>query len=389
MSHEDHKTMNRREFLKLGAATAAVTAAGLGGASSLFGAEGAGGSPELVYRTLGRTGLKVTVVSFGAMLTPEYEVIRAGLEQGINYVDTARRYLGGRSEDVVGKALKGLRDKVYVATKIDPNSTTKKDIFADVETSLTKLGTDHVDVIQLHSLKSGTDRAFSPEIREALLELRKQGKVRFFGVTSHTNQADVLNAVAADPTKFFDTVLVAYNFKSDQGLKDAVANAAKTGLGIVAMKTQAGGYKTDALGPISPHQAALKWALQDKNVSCAIPGMKDVQMLKEMTSVMGMKLTARDERILNRYADAIDPYYCRLCGQCEPMCPNGVAISVINRALMYAEGYGELKLARATYADVVPVHSASLCAGCTECSAHCAHGLDIAGKMKQARTLLA
>jgi predicted aldo/keto reductase-like oxidoreductase len=389
MGHDDHKTMNRREFLKLGAATAAVTAAGLGGASSLFGAEGTGGSPELVYRTLGRTGLKVTVVSFGAMLTPEYEVIRAGLEQGINYVDTARRYLGGRSEDVVGKALKGLRDKVYVATKIDPNSTTKKDIFADVETSLTKLGTDHVDVIQLHSLKSGTDRAFSPEIREALLELRKQGKVRFFGVTTHTNQADVLNAVAADPTKFFDTVLVAYNFKSDQSLKDAVANAAKTGLGIVAMKTQAGGYKTDALGAVSPHQAALKWALQDKNVSCAIPGMKDMQMLKEMTSVMGMKLTARDERILNRYADAIDPYYCRLCGQCEPTCPNGVAISVINRALMYAEGYGELKLARVTYTEVGQAHSASLCAGCTECTAQCVHGLDIAGKMRQARTLLA
>ena len=176
MGHEDHKTMNRREFLKLGAATAAVTAAGLGGASSLFGAEGAGGSPELVYRTLGRTGLKVTVVSFGAMLTPEYEVIRAGLEQGINYVDTARRYLGGRSEDVVGKALKGLRDKVYLATKIDPGSTTKKDIFADVETSLTKLGTDHVDVIQLHSLKSGTDRAFSPEIREAFRSSRSRAK---------------------------------------------------------------------------------------------------------------------------------------------------------------------------------------------------------------------
>ena len=213
--------------------------------------------------------------------------------------------------------------------------------------------------------------------------------MRFFGVTTHTNPTEVLNAVAADPTKFFDTVLVAYNFKSDQGLKDAVANAAKAGLGIVAMKTQAGGYKTDALGAVSPHQAALKWALQDKNVSCAIPGMKDMQMLKEMTSVMGMKLTARDERILERYADAIDPYYCRLCGQCEPTCPNGVAISVINRALMYAEGYGELKLARATYTEVGQVHSASLCAGCTECTAQCAHGLDIAGKMRQARTLLA
>lgn len=389
MGHEDHKTMNRREFLKLGAATAAVTAAGLGGASSLFGAEGTGGSPELVYRTLGRTGLKVTVVSFGAMLTPEYEVIRAGFEQGINYVDTARRYMGGRNEDIVGKALKGLRNKVYVATKLDPSSVTKKDIFAGMETSLQKLGTDHVDVIQVHNMKSGTDRAFNPEIREALLELRKQGKVRFFGVTTHTNQTEVLNALAADPDKFYDTVLVAYNFKSDEDLRAAVARVAKAGMGVIAMKTQAGGYKTAALGPLSPHQAALKWVLQDKSVSCAIPGMKDMQMLKEMTSVMGMKLTSRDERILERYADAIEPYYCHLCGQCEPTCPNGVAISVINRALMYAEGYGELKLARATYTEVGPAHSASLCAGCTECTAQCAHGLDIAGKMRQARTLLA
>jgi len=303
-------------------------------------------------------------------------------------VDTARKYMDGKNEEIVAKALKGRREKMYVATKTLPGSRSKDDIIRDVEMSLRTLETDHIDVIQLHNLAE-KDRIFVPETREALTKLKKDGKVRFCGVTTHKNQHEVLNALVDDKDRFFDTCLVAYNFESPKEVGAAIARASKAGVGIIAMKTQAGGYKTEALGKISPHQAALKWALQDKNVSCAIPGMKDMQMLKEMTSVMGMKLTARDERILNRYADAIDPYYCRLCGQCEPTCPNGVAISVINRALMYAEGYGELKLARATYADVVPVQSASLCAGCTECSAHCAHGLDIAGKMRQARTLLA
>ena len=95
------------------------------------------------------------------------------------------------------------------------------------------------------------------------MELRKQGKVRFFGVTTHTNQTEVVNAIADDKDKFFDTVLVAHNFKSPPELKKAIARAAQAGIGVIAMKTQAGGYKTDALGAVSPHQAALKWVLQD------------------------------------------------------------------------------------------------------------------------------
>ena len=316
----------------MSAATAAVGLGGLRGV--LEAAEQKGVVP--VYRTLGRTGLKVTVVSFGAMLTPEHEVMRAAFDLGINYVDTARSYMGGRNEEIVGRAIKGIRDKLFIATKTHSNSKSK--IINDVETSLTKLGTDHVDVIQLHGLSRG-ESVFLPEPREALMELRKQGKVRFFGVTTHTNQTEVVNAIADDKDKFFDTVLVAHNFKSPPELKKAIARAAQAGLGVIAMKTQAGGYKTDALGTVSPHQAALKWVLQDTNISCAIPGMRDMQMLNDDIAVMGMKLTRADERILDRYGAAIDPYYCYLCGQCEPTCPGGVAISVINRSLMYAEGY--------------------------------------------------
>jgi uncharacterized protein len=391
-SKDNRHCLSRRTFLKAGVVTAAASTVGLsviGKALDAAAADSKSPQQGLVYRTLGRTGLRPTVVAFGAMLTPDHEVIRAGFDLGINYVDTARRYLNGRSEGVVGKALKGIRDKIYVATKIAPASTTKKDIFRDVETSLTQLQTDRIDVIQLHGLEN-KDRAFIPEVRETLTELRKQGKVRFFGVTTHTNQAQVINGIADDPDRFFDTVLVAYNFKSSPELRAAIAGAAKTGIGIIAMKTQTGGYKTDAMGPISPHQAALKWALQDTNVATSIPGMRDMNMLQEDFSVMGMlRMTARDTDILRRYSEAIDPYYCRLCGQCEGTCPRNVAISMINRSLMYAEGYGEIKLARETYGDVGKERSAAACIDCAGCTAHCVNGINITEKMDRARSLFA
>ena len=91
------------------------------------------------------------------MLTPEPEVIRVAFEHGVNYVDTARRYMNGRNEEIVARALKGMRHKVYVATKIRSSSRTKEDMFQDVETSLRALETDHIDVIQLHSL-TGRER---------------------------------------------------------------------------------------------------------------------------------------------------------------------------------------------------------------------------------------
>ena len=378
--------MKRRDFLKLGIVGAATAATGLSGLSGISKAAQPGAGKEPVYRTLGRTGLKLTIVSFGAMLTPESEVMEAAFDRGINYVDTARRYMNGRNEEIVGRALKGRRDKIFVATKTQPGSSSKKDIFADVETSLSKLKTDHIDVIQLHNLESGNkNRIFNPETREALLELRKQGKVRFFGVTTHTNQAEILNALSGDPDKFFDTALVGYNFKSSPEIKEAIARAAGQGIGIIAMKTQAGGYKTDALGPLSPHQAALKWALQDTNVTAAIPGMKDMKMLDEDMSVMGMRLTAADTRILERYSQAVEGYYCHLCAVCEPTCPENVAISVVNRCLMYAESYGSMELARSTYREIPAGATASACLGCEECVAQCSNGVNISSKMRKAR----
>ncbi len=382
--------MKRREFLKSGLVATTTTLIGTNAFAQTLqkAATEPFTFPAPVYRTLGRTGLKITIVSFGAMLTPETEVMEVAFDHGVNYVDTARRYMGGRNEEIVARALKGRRNRVYVATKIQPASITKEAIFRDVETSLKTLETDYVDVIQLHNLTDG-GRIVSPEIREALVRLREQGKVRFFGVTSHTNQVQVLNALMEDKDRFFDTALVGYNFKSGNDLKEAVAKAARQEIGIIAMKTQAGGYVTDQLGPISPHRAALKWALQDTNITAAIPGMRNLNELREDIGAMGLKLSYLDELILKRYGAAVSPYYCHFCEKCEGTCPNGVAIGTINRCVMYAEAYKNMELSRTTYNEVPAAARASACLDCETCLAKCVHGLDIPAKMARARKLLA
>jgi hypothetical protein len=381
--------MNRREFLKAGLVGTTATLIGTSDLAHAlqYAAVEPFVFPTPVYRILGRTGMKISVVSFGAMLTPEAEVMEVAFDHGINYVDTARKYMGGKNEEIVGKALKGRRNKVYLATKIHPDSLSKAAIFKDVETSLKALETDYIDVLQLHNLTDGI-RISNPEIREALMRLREQGKVRFFGVTTHTNQVQVLNALMEDKAGFFDTALVAYNFKSTNELKETIAKAAQQKMGIIAMKTQAGGYVTDTMGPISPHRAALKWVLQDKNITAAIPGMRDLTELREDVGAMSLKLSYFDELVLRRYGAAIRPYYCHFCGKCESSCPNGVAISTINRCIMYAEAYKNMELSRTTYSEVPAIASASTCLGCQTCVARCVNGLDIPAKMALARKIL-
>jgi predicted aldo/keto reductase-like oxidoreductase len=385
--------MNRREFLKLGLVGTTSTVLGgsvLADAVQVYAQERAEtfSFPAPVYRTLGRTGLKVSVVGFGAMLTPEPEVIRVAFENGINYVNTARKYMSGKNEEIVGKALQGWRDKVVVATKIQNELNTKEAIIRDVEASLKALKTDHIDVIQLDA-NNEPGRIFRSEPREAFERLKQQGKVRFFGVTVHKNPTEVVNALADDKTRFFDTLLVAYNFKSGRDLSDAIARAAKTGLGVIAMKTQVGGYATSASGSLSPHQAALKWVLQNPDITLAIPGMKDLTELRQDAAVMGVPLMAEDHSILHAYAAAVQPYYCALCGVCEGSCPQGVEISTVNRALMYAEGYRSRELALATYREIPRRADAAACLECSGCVAGCVKGLDISAKMGRARQLFA
>lgn len=378
MAHS-HEHIDRRVFMKAGTLSAAAAVSALGGAQN---ATAAAPAVTPAFRTLGRTDLRITTVSIGAMRTSEVGVFRAAFDMGVNYVDTARGYMGGKNEKIVGEALKGYRDKVYVATKVALGTleTMKKSI----ATSLATLDVDYVDLLQLHGI-SGKSAVMNEGYREVLREAKKQGKTRFVGITCHKDEADTLNALADDPDRFFDVVLVVYNFQSKAAVKEAIARVAKVGMGVIAMKTQAGGYKTKALGDVSPHQAALKSVLQNTNVTAAIPAMVDLKQVREDLAVMNMKLTQADLDILKRYQQATADAYCHRCGVCTHSCRANLDIAHINRSLMYAEGYGDLALARATYGELAPAMRANACGACDVCIARCTNGLNIAECMRRAR----
>ena len=175
------KKINRRSFIKRGMIGAA--AAGIyfesgtvsEAARRLSSAEGSGAKdkekskPGPEYRTLGRTGLKVTAIGFGAMTTRDPAVIHRALDYGLNYVDTARCYMDGENEYIVGKVLKTRRKETYIATKFHIGSM--KDMMSSVETSLKALQTDYIDVMQTHNLK----RLDQVENEDAMEALEKYG----------------------------------------------------------------------------------------------------------------------------------------------------------------------------------------------------------------------
>ena len=377
------RLMDRRTFLKAGS-LGAVAAAGFGGRAAAQETPG-----DIQYRTLGRTGMKVAIVSIGAMRTTEPAVFQAAFDLGVNYVDTARCYMDGVNEGYVGTALKGYRDKVFVATKCHM-VTPQEDIIKSVEESLKTLQTDYVDILQLHH-PSRQDMLHA-DAKAALAKLREQGKVRFFGLSAHSNEVEIIDGVLSDPDKFFDVILLTYNFNCKDDLTQAIERAAKAGIGIVAMKTQGkAGYEAKDLGNVSPHQAALKWALRNPNVHTAIPSMVNLDEVKEDVAVMRMdlKLTQRDHEVLRRYRLATASTYCYRCGECRETCPARVDIPTVNRSVMYAEGYGDMPLAQATYAEVPLAVSAAACGDCTQCVARCPNSVAIGVQMRKARTLFA
>ncbi len=394
MSDPSHPNeLCRRAFLKLGSAAGLATAAsGLAGGAWAQEASTPAAPSKAKHRTLGRTKLEVSIVSVGAMGTSEPAILQATFEKGVNYVDTARGYMGGQNEVIVGKALKGYRDKVYVATKFGHSNGADayEATIKSAEESLKALEVDYIDVLQMHGISS-KDNVAEPRAKEALAKLKEQGKIRFAGVTTHEGHVEVLDAVAADPDKIYDVVLVGYNFESPPEHTAAIERAAKAGIGIVAMKTQAGGYKTTELGAISPHQAALKWVLQNTNVACAIPSMVDLKQVEEDVAVMmdDLKLTRIESQVLMQYAQAISSVYCKRCGGCNGTCPLGVDIKTAHRSLMYAEGYGDMRLASATYHGIPLNASPVICGECDTCVAQCIHGLCIGERMNTARALFA
>src|ERR1017187_5080732 len=172
-------------------------------------------TPGLRYRTLGKTGLKVTSVGFGCMITSDASVIERAADIGITYFDTARVYQSGNNERMVGAALKGKRQSITLSSKTP--AKTKEAALADLDTSLRALGTDHIDIWYLHAKTKPAD--VTDELVDAQQTAKKAGKIRFAGVSTHSGQAELIPALTANP--HIDVILTAYNFSMGQTLDPA------------------------------------------------------------------------------------------------------------------------------------------------------------------------
>lgn len=346
--------------------------------------------PKLDHRTLGKTGLRVTTVGFGCMITSDPSVIERAADLGINYFDTARGYQHGNNERMVGAALGPKRKNLILSTKSTAGS--KEALLKDLDTSLSELKTDYVDIWYLHA--KDTPAAIHDDMIEAQHLAKQQGKIRFAGMSTHA--LPKLSEWTIDK-KAFDVVLAVYNFTMDAKADDAIDAVAKTGTGIVAMKVMAGGAHArranDAVNPIMQRDgamlAALKWVLRRPHISTTIPSMTDMDQLDENLRAMAEHYRPADDKILTAHLEQIKPLYCRFCRACDGACQNGLQIADTLRILTYADGYGQFALARERFNELPSHHATARCGDCTECTVKCPHGVRVSERIARAQELFA
>jgi aryl-alcohol dehydrogenase-like predicted oxidoreductase len=271
-------------------------------------------APVMRKRKLGKTGLEVTEVAFGCMITSDQSVIERAADLGVNLFDTARGYQGGNNERLVGAALKGRRDKVFISTK--SGGKTKEEALAHLDESLKQLDTDHVDIWYLHAKKAAAE--ISDELLDAQRVAKEQGKIRFAGVSLHAGHDIVIPAAVQ---KKLDVVLVTYNFTMGERNDALLQSLHDAGVGVVAMKVMAGGRGPEAaarrekLAAQGGMLAALKWSLRKPFVHTTIPSTTDMAQLDENLRAMAEPWTEADQvKLVARY-EQIRRDYCSMCGQ--------------------------------------------------------------------------
>ena len=389
----EKQKLNRRRFITSGILGLAGTMAG----NALLKASPKGRSrpyeekENFIYRTLGKTGITLPVVSMGVMNADNPNLVAAALDAGIILLDTAHGYQKGKNEEMIGGVIKGRRrDAIVLATKVAYQKDRRTGLYPpdknvqsfenEFNISLNRLGVDYVDILYIHGISVKETVFFEPALK-FLEKVKKEGKARFVGFTTHRNEHEMLDA--AVDCGMYDVVLTAYNFrqKNREEIGQAMARAAKAGIGIVAMKTQAGVYwDKERQEPINM-KAALKWALQNENVHTAIPGFTAFDQMELDLNVMGNLTMTQEERADLRLDEGQTHagLYCQQCGTCQQQCPSRVDVPSLMRSYMYAYGYKNLSLARDNIEDL---GSCLPCSDCRSCGVICPNGFDVPKKVQ-------
>jgi len=387
------KKQNRRSFIKSGlVGTAGLAYAGKSNQNLDIGVPD---DKPIITRTLGRTGLEMPVIGMGVMRADNPNLLKAAIKSGIIHYDTAHGYQEGRNEEMVGDVIKEYdRDKFLITTKVGPPGRQRdgsygpeyneKEFREMLDVSLSRLKMDYVDILLLHGARGTPTMEFEP-VWEVMNSFKKQGKARFIGTSTHSNEIDVLDGAVKRGD--VDIVLTAYNFKRDdvEELKAAIARAAEAGIGILGMKNMAGGFLDEEKQKPVDAKAALRWVLQDKNITSCIPGFVTFDQMEEHLEVMRDLSLSEEEQNFLQLAAAEPGLYCQGCESCLAGCKKNLPIPDLMRAYMYVYGYGQMEKAHSLLADL-DIKS-NPCSDCTACDVRCVKGFPVADKIKKVSRL--
>jgi predicted aldo/keto reductase-like oxidoreductase len=386
------KILDRRDFLKLGAVASGVAVGGCGTPEK---AATAASNFELGYRPLGKTGLEVSEVSFGAHGLDRPDLMQAAVDAGINTFFVSGNYLDGMEEKALGKALTALgsrREKVVIVTgSTFRQGTSTQRVLDEIDASLQRLRTDHIHVF-LHGEVRSLSNLRVDAVYEAFERAREAGKVGHLGLSSHAGGMQALMNAAIDDGQI-EVFSIKYDFVSYPEQEAILRRAAERGIGTMVFKTNAGGRQSEIedleAGGLSFPQATVKWALSNPDISSVSISMTNFDKIREFTSAVKSGVSAAEVAMLRRYADEMYDKYCRFCSECEASCPHGVAVADINRFAMYFSYYGREKEAMQRYRALSGQCSAAACDGCAgPCNAACPFGRPVRVELLEAHRRL-
>jgi predicted aldo/keto reductase-like oxidoreductase len=329
----------------------------------------------------------------GVMNTNNPSLVRVALDSGMVMLDTAQTYQRGQNEGMIGEVLKGRpRDAFVLATKARLPSDQKTGLYTEeatedaflkkVDVSLKNLGLEYVDIYYHHNVSKRESALYEP-ILKALEKIKKEGKARFVGITTHINEPEVIHA--AVDSKVYDVILTSYNFQQKHyaEVRKGIARAAQAGLGIVGMKAIRGAWRQTPT--VNNAAAALKWVLQDPNVSVIVPGFTTFEEMDIDLSVgENPMLTDSEKKDLEKVA-SVSGLYCQGCRKCLGQCPEHLPIPDLMRAYMYTYGYRNLAHAQDLILSLnLPTR---VCEDCSQCQVKCSIGFNVSRKIRDVARL--